>query len=112
MRTSATRAARRQPVIVLAQSAQRHRWEVAVGHGKTSQFFADRELALSYTQIWASVNLPSMVRLSGYEWHRRARMGVRLFPRWTPARAWPRARMTAGPRTRVGGGAFEPERRA
>lgn len=65
MQTSSTLAARRQPVIVLVQSAQRHRWEVAVGHGKTSQYFADRELALSYAQIWASVNRPSMVRVYG-----------------------------------------------
>jgi hypothetical protein len=65
MQTSPAHAARRQPVIVLVQSAQRHRWEVAVGHGKTSQFFADRELALSYAQIWASVNRPSMVRVYG-----------------------------------------------
>ena len=66
MQTSGTQAARRrQPVIVLVQSAQQHRWEVAVGHGKASQFFADRELALSYAQIWALVNRPSMVRVYG-----------------------------------------------
>ena len=65
MQTSATQAARRQPIMVLVQSAQRHRWEVAVGHGKTSQFFPNRDLALSYAQIWASVNRPSMVRVYG-----------------------------------------------
>ena len=65
MQTSATQAARRQPIMVLVQSAQRHRWEVAVGHGKTSQFFHNRDLALSYAQIWASVNRPSMVRVYG-----------------------------------------------
>jgi hypothetical protein len=65
MQTSATQAARRQPVIVLVQSAQQYRWEVAVGRGKRSQFFPDRELALSYAQIWASVNRPSMVRVYG-----------------------------------------------
>ena len=65
MQTSGTQAARRQPVLVLVQSTQEHRWKVAVGHGKTSQFFADRELALSYAQIWASVNRPSMVRVYG-----------------------------------------------
>ena len=65
MQTSGTQAARRQPVVVLVQSIQERRWEVAVGHGKTSQFFADRELALSYAQIWASVNRPSMVRVYG-----------------------------------------------
>jgi hypothetical protein len=65
MQTSSTQAARRRPVLVIVQSAQRHRWEVAVEHRETSQFFTDRDLALSYAQIWASVNRPSMVRVYG-----------------------------------------------
>jgi hypothetical protein len=65
MQVSAAQGGHRQPTVVRVQSAARHRWEVAVEHRERSQFFTDRELALSYAQIWASVNRPSTVRVYG-----------------------------------------------
>ncbi len=65
MQASATRGVRRQPTYVFVQSGLRDRWEVTVTSRQRSQRFADRELALSYAQIWASVNRPSMVRVYG-----------------------------------------------
>lgn len=51
--------------LVFVQPSIEQRWEVLLEGRVKSHHFSDRSLALNYAKIWASVNRPSKVRVSG-----------------------------------------------
>ena len=65
MQAVAMKGVSRRPTLVSVQAGSRQRWEVVVEQRERPQFFNDRDLALSYAQIWASVHRPSTVRVYG-----------------------------------------------
>ena len=51
--------------LVRVEAAPSRRWAVSIAHRPQAEFFGDRELALTYAQILASVNRPCAVQVYG-----------------------------------------------